>query len=91
MIGKELKTRKAKAALLLSDALMNERNTFITGSKERYELYKILLPKIAEYLDGNTEVIQAAVRDYFLFQHGKTGLDQSLFDITFSPKKSGMH
>jgi hypothetical protein len=67
MVGKELKTRKAKAALLLSDALMNERNTFIIDSQERYELYETLLPKIAEYLDGNAEVIQSAVKDPFSF------------------------
>ena len=54
------------------------------------QLYKTLLPKIAEYLDGNAEVIQAAVKDHFLFQHGKAGLDESLFDISFSPKKSGI-
>ena len=90
MRGRELKTRKAKAALLLSDALMNERNTFIIDSQERYELYETLIVKIAEYLDGNAEVIQAAVREYFLFQQGKAGLDETLFDITFSPKKSGI-
>jgi hypothetical protein len=54
------------------------------------QLYETLLLKIAEYLDGNTDVIQAAVREYFLFQHGKAGLDESLFDITFSPKKSAI-
>ncbi|KAK5671233.1 hypothetical protein QVD99_002268 [Batrachochytrium dendrobatidis] len=45
VVGKELKTRKAKVALLLSDALLNERNTFILESKERYELYETLLLK----------------------------------------------
>ncbi|MCX6116511.1 MAG: hypothetical protein NT027_03145 [Proteobacteria bacterium] len=83
-----VRTEKSKAALNFSDDLL--RTKYITDSKERYELYKILLPKIAEYLDGNAEVIQAAVREYFLFQHGKAGLDESLFDITFSPKKSGV-
>jgi hypothetical protein len=63
---------------------------FLFGSQERYELYKTLLPKIAEYLDGNTEIIQAAVREHFLAQHCKAGLDETLFDITFSPKKSGI-
>jgi hypothetical protein len=61
-----------------------------TTSKERYELYKTILHKIAEYLYGNDEVIQAAVREYFLFQHGKAGLEESLFDIRFSPEKSGI-
>jgi hypothetical protein len=41
-------------------------------------------------LDGNTEVIQAAVKEYFLIQHCKAGLDESLFDVSFSPKKSGI-
>ncbi|EGF79217.1 hypothetical protein BATDEDRAFT_89890 [Batrachochytrium dendrobatidis JAM81] len=38
------------------------------------QLYETLLLKIAEYLDGNAEA----------------GLDEDLFDITFSPKKSGI-
>ncbi|KAL5039562.1 hypothetical protein RTP6_006709 [Batrachochytrium dendrobatidis] len=44
----------------------------------------------AEYLDGNAEVIQDAVKEYFLIQHCKAGLDADLFDITFFPKKSGI-
>ena len=59
-------------------------------SKERYEIYEILLPKIAAYLDGNAEVIQAAVKEYFLIRHIKAGLDENLFQISFSPKKSGI-
>jgi hypothetical protein len=54
------------------------------------QLYGKLLRKIADYSDENTEVIQAAVKDHFLFQHVKAGLDESLFDITFSPKISGI-
>ena len=79
---------QAKNGLNLADQLLESK--FIYFSKERYELYETLLPKIAEYLDRNAEVIQAAVKDHFLFQHGKAGLDDSLFDITFSPKKSGI-
>jgi hypothetical protein len=89
IVGKEYKTRLAKYALLLSDQLID--NHFIVNLPIKdQQLYETLLPKIAEYLDGNTDVIQAAVREYFLFQHGKAGLDESLFDITFSPKKSGV-
>ncbi|KAI9332666.1 hypothetical protein BDR26DRAFT_806305 [Obelidium mucronatum] len=49
-------------------------NGFVRGSKERYKLYATLLVKIAEYLDGNTEA----------------GLDENLFDTSFSPKQSGI-
>ncbi|KAI8913577.1 hypothetical protein EDD86DRAFT_231847 [Gorgonomyces haynaldii] len=54
------------------------------------KLYKTLLPKIAEYLDGNAEVIQTAVREHFLAQHCKAGLNESLFNTHFSPKRSGI-
>lgn len=54
------------------------------------KLYKSLLPKIAEYLDGNAEVIQDAVTKHFLIQHCKAGLDESLFNISFASKKSGI-
>ncbi|OAJ38937.1 hypothetical protein BDEG_22827 [Batrachochytrium dendrobatidis JEL423] len=46
--------------------------------------------QLPEHLGGNAEVIQTAVKEYFLIQHCKAGLDESLFDITFSPKKSGI-
>jgi len=84
----QVRIGKAKDGLNSAELLRD--SGFLYASKERYELYETLLPKIAEYLDGNTDVIQAAVREYFLFQHGKAGLDESLFDITFSPKKSGV-
>jgi hypothetical protein len=84
----QVRIQQAKAALKFSNSLIE--NEYITDSKERYELYETLIVKIAEYVDENAEVIQAAVREYFLFQHGKAGLDESLFDITFSPKKSGI-
>ena len=80
IVGKEYKTRLAKYALLLSDQLIDNRFILNLPIKDQ-QIYETLLPKIAEYLDGNTTVIQAAVREYFLFQHGKAGLDESLFDI----------
>ncbi|EGF79756.1 hypothetical protein BATDEDRAFT_25522 [Batrachochytrium dendrobatidis JAM81] len=48
------------------------------------------MEQVSEHLGGNAEVIQTAVKEYFLIQHCKAGLDESLFDITFSPKKSGI-
>ena len=84
----QVRIQKAKAALKFSNSLIEKE--YITDSKERYELYKTLLPRIAEYLDGNTEVIQAAVKEYFLIQHCMAGIDASLFDIKFSPKRSGI-
>lgn len=54
------------------------------------QLFKTLLPKIAEWLDGNAGVIQAAVREYFFFLHVKAGLHDYQFAISFSPKKSGI-
>ena len=88
-IGKAYKTHLVKYALSLSDLLLD--NGFIPKLPIKdQQLYKTLLPKIAEYLDGNAEVIQAAVREHFLAQHCKSGLDESLFDISFAPKKSGI-
>ncbi|KAJ3416582.1 hypothetical protein HDV05_000864 [Chytridiales sp. JEL 0842] len=48
------------------------------------------LEKIALYLDGNVDAIQSAVREHFLLQHTKAGLDENLFDISFSPKRAGI-
>ena len=84
----QVRIQMAKNALGFGEELTE--NGFVRGSRERYELYEALLVKIAEYLDGNAEVIQAAVREYFLAQHCKAGLDESCFDVTFSPKKSGI-
>jgi hypothetical protein len=83
-----VRTERAKAALNFSDDLL--RTKYITDSRERYELYKTLLPIIACYLDGNTEVIQAAVKEYFLIRHCKAGLDENQFQVSFSSKKSGI-
>ncbi|KAI8893553.1 hypothetical protein BC833DRAFT_569109 [Globomyces pollinis-pini] len=85
---RQVRIGRAKDGLKFAELLRH--SGFLYQSKERYEIYETLIVKIAEYLDGNAKVIQAAVKDYFLFQHGKAGLDQSLFDITFSPKKSGI-
>jgi hypothetical protein len=79
---------RAKDGLKFAEILRD--SGYLYQSKERYELYKTLHTKIAEYLDGNTQVIQTAVREYFLIQHCKAGLDESLFDISFAPKKSGI-
>ncbi|KAI3655531.1 hypothetical protein MP638_007192 [Amoeboaphelidium occidentale] len=84
----QVRTEKAQDALMLARAL--RRTEYLIGSKERFELYETLLHKIAEYLDGNAEVIQAAVREHFLAQHCKSGLDESLYDISFAPKRSGV-
>ena len=65
-------------------------SNYITNSKERYELFNTVLPLIAEYVDGNTEIIQSAVERYFLIQHCKASLDECLFQISFHPKKSGI-
>ena len=89
IVGKEYKPRLAKYALLLSDQLID--NHFIVNLPIKdQQLYENLLPKLVGYLDGNADVIQAAVREYFLFQHGKAGLEENHFKIKFSPKKSGI-
>ncbi|EGF82330.1 hypothetical protein BATDEDRAFT_86582 [Batrachochytrium dendrobatidis JAM81] len=80
---------QAKYALNIAEKLVESK--FINKATiANRQLYETLLLKIAEYLDGNAEVIQTAVKNYFFFQHGKAGLDADLFDITFSPKKSGI-
>ena len=50
----QVRIQQAKAAVKFSNSLIEKE--YITDSKERYEIYETLLPKIAEYLDGNTEV-----------------------------------
>jgi hypothetical protein len=83
-----LRTMRAQEALKYARDL--QETEFIIDSEERLALYDILLPKIAEYLDGNAEVIQTAIREYFLIQHGRAHLNSNMFDITFSPKKNGV-
>jgi len=78
------RTEVAQDALLFAKVL--RRTEFLVSSKERYELYECLLPKIAEYLDGNAELIQSTVEKYFLLEHCKAGNDEKDFDISFSPK-----
>jgi hypothetical protein len=83
-----VRTEMAKDALgFIKDLRQNE---FLISSKERYELYETLLLKIAVYLDGNIDVIQSTVREYFLIQHLKAGIDEDQFDVSFSPKTSGI-
>jgi hypothetical protein len=85
----QVRILEAKRALVFAKQLIE--NEFIPNLPIKdQQLYDILLPKIAEYLDGNAEVIQAAVREHFLAQHCKSGLDESLYDISFAPKKSGI-
>jgi hypothetical protein len=84
----QVRIDRAKDALKLAELLRD--SGFLYQNKERFELYETLHSKIAEYLDGNAEVIQAAVREHFLAQHCKSGLDESLYDISFSTKKSGI-
>jgi hypothetical protein len=85
----QVRILEAKRALRIANQLIE--NDFILNLPIKdQELFKTLLPKIAEYLDGNAEIIQAAVREHFLAQHCKAGLDESLFAISFAPKKSGI-
>ena len=83
-----IRAERAQDALVLARVL--RRTEFLVGSKERFETYETLLPKIASYLDGNTEVIQNAVEKYFLIRHCYARLDENLFQVSFSPKKSGI-
>ncbi|KAI8891754.1 hypothetical protein BC833DRAFT_613364 [Globomyces pollinis-pini] len=76
----QVRILEAIRALEYAEQLL--KNKFIPNLPIKdQQLYKNLLPKIAEYLD---------VREYFLIQHCKAGLDESLFDVSFSPKKSGI-
>jgi hypothetical protein len=85
----QVRILEAKRALVFAKQLIE--NEFIPNLPIKdQQLYETLLPKIACYLDGNTEVIQDAVREYFLIRHCKAGLDENLFQVSFSPKKSGI-
>ncbi|KAJ1507951.1 hypothetical protein HMI54_003672 [Coelomomyces lativittatus] len=85
----QVRMLEAKRALRIANQLI-ENDFIINLPIKDQQLYETLLPKIAEYLDGHTELIQAAVKEYFLIQHCKAGLDESLFDVSFAPKKSGI-
>jgi hypothetical protein len=88
-MNKQVRILEAKKALGFAKQLIE--NEFILNLPVKdQKTYKDLLPKIAEYLDENAEEIQTAVKEYFLCQHFKAGLDHDLFDITFSAKKSGI-
>ena len=83
--------RIAEAHRALTFAVQLSKNEFIPNLPIKdQQLYETLLPKIAFYLDGNIEVIQATVKEYFLIRHCKAGLDENLFQVSFSPKKSGI-
>jgi len=85
----EVRILKAKRALDIADELID--NKFIRHLQiEDQEIFDSLYPRIAEYLDGNAEVIQTAVSDHFLAQHCRSGLDRALYDISFTPKRSGI-
>lgn len=71
---------EAKKALSFADLLI-DCNFIVTLPIKDQKIYNTLLPLIAAYLDGNTGIIQAAVEKYFLIQHCKAGLDESLFQI----------
>ena len=83
-----IRTEKAQDALLLARVL--RRTEFLVSSKERYDLYETLLPKIACCLDWNAEAIQEAVEKYFFARHCNAGLDDNLFKVSFLPKKGGI-
>ena len=84
----QVRIDRAKDALGLADDL--RQCGYLRQTRKRFELYETLHARIAAYLDGNAQVIQVAVREHFLAQHYKAGLDESLFDISFALKKSGI-
>jgi len=85
----QVRILEATRALEYAEQLLKNKFIINLPIKDQ-QLYETLLSKIAEYLDGNAEIIQAAVREHFLAQHCKAGLDESLFAISFAPKKSGI-
>ncbi|KAI9353769.1 hypothetical protein BDR26DRAFT_947644 [Obelidium mucronatum] len=72
------RTENAQHALLLVQML--RRTEFLVGSKERFDFYATLLPKIAFYLDGNAIAALDASGSF----------DENQFHMSFSPKKSGI-
>ena len=85
----QLRILESKRALVFAKQLID--NEFIPNLPiEDQQLYDTLLPKIAACLDGNAEIIQTAVREYFLIQHCKAGFDENQFQVSYAPKKSGI-
>ena len=85
----QVRILEAIRALGFAEQLLKNKFILDLPIKDQ-QLYETLLPKIACYLDGNAEVIQDAVEKYFLIRHCKAGLDENLFQVSFSPKKSGI-
>jgi hypothetical protein len=85
----QVRILEAKRALRIANQLI-ENDFIINLSIKDQQLYKILLPKIACYLDGSIEVIQVAVEKYFYTRHCKAGLDEDQFKVSYSLKNSGI-
>ncbi len=87
----QLRILKAQFALGMAGRLTQNRFIVNLPIKD-LELYEILLPKIDYYQDGNVEVMQDAVKEYFLIRHVMTGLDKYQFQMSFSPiRRNGEH
>ena len=80
---------QAKYALNIAEELVESKYMNKAPIKDQ-QLYETLLSKIASYLDGNAEIIKDSVEKYFLIQHCKAGLDENLFSVSFSHKRSGI-
>lgn len=85
----QVRVLEARRALIFAEQLIDNKYLTNLPIKDQ-ERYQILLPKKACYLDGNIEVIRDAVEKYFLIRHFKAGVDENLFQVSFSPKQSGI-
>lgn len=83
----QVRTILAEVGLILAAHI--RRSEYCLLTEDHFILYTQLVEKIVECLDGNIEVIQSAVREYFLVRHVKQGRDQHGFEVDFAPKKSG--
>lgn len=81
---------EAKRALGLATQLIDNKFIFDLPIKDQ-DLYETVLYKIAEYVDGNIQVMKSAAREYFLIRHCKASLDENDFNVSYSPKTCGIH
>ena len=82
------RTTQARTGLKLSGVLCKSK--YVLDTKVRFELYMNHLRNIADVVDQAAE-LESATITYFYGRHCKAGLDESLFNVTFSPKTIGRH
>eukprot|EP00842_Homolaphlyctis_polyrhiza_P001644 jgi/Hompol1/2480/HPOL_006010-RA len=85
--GKE-RIIRAKLGIGLAEDIVE--SGYVKAKAERIIEFDQHFATICDYLDADVETIQAAARWYFMLEHARARLDESLFSITFDNKQDGV-